>query len=148
MIALEAAIVMRHCFSQRYHIVRRIENQLNSRRIDGKLRQLSRQDPEAVIDFSSNDYISLASNFKLGNAIKRAFESFVDDQIKNSPRPLMGSGSTGSRLLTGNNALYETTESFIATFHGQSFCLLCNSGWDLNFGLMSSIPSSNTQVFS
>ena len=46
-------------------------------------------------------------------------------------------GSTGSRLLTGNSVACEEVEQYLAAFHGHRHCLLANSGWDLNFGLLS-----------
>jgi 7-keto-8-aminopelargonate synthetase-like enzyme len=45
-------------------------------------------------------------------------------------------GATGSRLLTGNNAYVELVEKEIAVFHQSNTCLIFNSGFDANYGLL------------
>lgn len=81
------------------------------------------------IDFCSNDYLGIVQNSLLGEAGK---------QFK--------SGSTGSRLLTGNNALAEETEYIIARFHQSESALLFNSGYDANTGLLSCVPQRGDTV--
>ncbi len=55
-------------------------------------------------------------------------------------------GATGSRLLSGNHALYPETEAFIATFHQAEAALLFNSGYDANLGFLSSVPQRNDVI--
>ena len=74
------------------------------------------------IDFCSNDYLGIATNGLLH--IEKEYRS----------------GSTGSRLLTGNYALIEDTEIMIAAFHQAAAGLLFNSGYDANTGLLSAVP--------
>ncbi|MBT8289519.1 MAG: aminotransferase class I/II-fold pyridoxal phosphate-dependent enzyme, partial [Muriicola sp.] len=55
-------------------------------------------------------------------------------------RDFIRNGSTGSRLLSGNNDLFEETENFLAAYYGEEAALIFNSGYDANLGLFSSVP--------
>lgn len=59
------------------------------------------QKEDKYIDFSSNDYLGLSRSPQVIEAAKRTVEQF-------------GVGSTGSRLLSGNNLLFEELETQIA----------------------------------
>ena len=125
-------------------MVNRLELQLETRKTTGKLRALQPVDNGVpLVDFSSNDYLGLSRSSSLSRKVEEGWNSYKLKQPTNSPHL----GSTGSRLLTGNSAAYEDTESYLAEFHGHSRCLLANSGWDLNYGLLSCIPSKSTVVF-
>ena len=108
-----------------------LSHKLEERTQAGNLRALpvSRQ----PIDFFSNDYLGLATMGLLRNLIP-------DTQTGQS------TGSTGSRLLSGNNAQTEELETFIASFHKAEAALLFNSGYDANVGLLSCIPSRHTTI--
>ena len=82
------------------------------------------------IDFCSNDYLGIVKNDLLTSARREGYKT----------------GSTGSRLLTGNYALIEETEKFIASFHKSETALIFNSGYDANVGLLSSVPGRNDTV--
>jgi len=134
----------------------RIEKVILERCSKGKLRSLqkptvqtseqiaSSSSSSRLIDFSSNDYLGLSRNIKLYQSIQNNMPSFHRENRKYSHVPIMG--SSGSRLLTGDNSLYHETELFLANFHKHKYALLCNSGWDLNFGILSSISSSDTII--
>lgn len=81
---------------------------------------------QGLTDFCSNDYLGLARNpdfqERILNRIRAGGFSF---------------GSTGSRLLSGNNPLAEETEQILADFHLGEAALLFNSGYDANLGLFS-----------
>ena len=125
-------------------MVNRMELQLQQRKSNGKLRALQLQDRGArLIDFSSNDYLGFSRNEELMTKIESNWALYKSQQPPGSPHL----GSTGSRLLTGNSLAYVETEKYLADFHGHSDCLLANSGWDLNYGLLSCVPSDNTVVF-
>ncbi len=100
-----------------------IEKRLTERAGKGLLRSL--QVYENTLDFFSNDYLSMA-------------------RISMPSATL--SGGTGSRLISGNSKLKETTESFIAEFYGYSAALCFNSGYDANLGVFSSLLTRNTAV--
>ena len=89
--------------------------------------------PTNNIDFSSNDYLGFAQSQSI-------FDATHDYLItQNSTH----NGSTGSRLLTGNHSLFETTETYIAQFHDAQSALLFNSGYDANLGFFSAVPQRN-----
>jgi 8-amino-7-oxononanoate synthase len=79
-----------------------------------------------MIDFCSNDYLGIVKNGLL--------------KACHGSEPWYAYGSTGSRLLTGNNQVIEDTEKFIANFHNAEAALIFNSGYDANIGLLSSVP--------
>ncbi|KAK1093150.1 hypothetical protein LTR48_002920 [Friedmanniomyces endolithicus] len=101
---------------------------LDKRRSSSTIRQLTTTAPNAV-DFSSNDFLSLATNPELRH-------SFLQELERGPPN----TGSGGSRLLDGNSTYAEALERQIATFHNAPAGLLCNSGFDANVGLFSCLP--------
>ena len=104
-----------------------LQRKLEERKSQHSLRHL-RLPIENRVDFCSNDYLGIARR----NLLQ------VDSKLH--------SGSTGSRLLTGNYPLIEEVESFIAAFHGAKASLIFNSGYDANLGLLSSIPQRGDTV--
>ena len=84
----------------------------------------------SLIDFSSNDYLGIASSEKV-------FWESHDILLKNN---MLRNGATGSRLLSGNHELYDMAEKAIARFHEAEAALIFNSGYDANVGVFSSIP--------
>ena len=119
----------------------RLQASLDSRAASGKLRSLLNPDP-GLVDFASNDYLALARSLPLAKRVEERYFHHV--RSSKGDTPLLG--STGSRLLTGNSKLLTDLESFIAQFHGFKHCLVANSGWDLNYGICSSVASSDTIV--
>lgn len=107
-------------------------DQLKKREENNSLRSLKLVDN--LIDFSSNDYLGLARNAELANEI----------HIKAQSQRI---GSGGSRLLTGNNKLFEQTEKFLAIQFGSESTLLFNSGYDANLAVLSSIPQRGDTIF-
>ena len=81
-------------------------------------------------DFYSNDYLGHAHLDDLKETVKAAMEEY----------PL---GSTGSRLLSGNSKLVMELEDELAVRFNAPSALLFNSGFDLNVGLLSSIPQED-----
>lgn len=81
------------------------------------------------IDFQSNDYLGLSGD--------PDFRQLLLNAVKEQPDCL--SGSTGSRLISGNSAIAETTESFIAAAHGVEAALFFSSGYKANLSLFSCI---------
>ena len=91
---------------------------------------------EGLIDFCSNDYLGFASNADLRNRIS----------TKENELTLQPTGSTGSRLISGNNKIAEQLESDIAGFHSAESALLFNSGYDANIGLFSSLAQRGDTI--
>lgn len=88
------------------------------------------------IDFSSNDYLGFAKDESIFN---HAHQYLISNNLKNN-------GATGSRLLTGNHAVYQETETFIAQFHQAESALIFNSGYDANVGFFSAVPQRNDVI--
>ncbi|MDF3076295.1 MAG: pyridoxal phosphate-dependent aminotransferase family protein [Sphingobacteriaceae bacterium] len=88
-----------------------------------------------LVDFCSNDYLGFARSEELKKRIEQSNE--------NSGQP---SGSTGSRLITGNTAFAEKLEDEIAQFHEAESGLLYNSGYDANLGLFSCLPQRGDTI--
>lgn len=112
----------------------RIDSLLDKRNQDGSLRALKIA-PAGLIDFSSNDYLGLARSTELKANILEANQA---SSYKN--------GSTGSRLLTGNNKLTESCEESLATFFGFGASTLFNSGYMANLAFFSAIPQRGDTI--
>ncbi len=109
-----------------------LNRKLNERKDNHSFRQLRL--PEGKIDFCSNDYLGIVKNASLHPEYS-------------GPDSRLSSGSTGSRLLSGNYELIEKTEKQIATFHQSETALIFNSGYDANIGLLSSVPQKGDTIF-
>lgn len=111
-----------------------ISRKLRDRLDVGLLRKLAVLD--ATIDFCSNDYLGLARDSILAAAIHKARES-------NKAAP---TGSTGSRLISGNSGTVEALENEIATFHGGDSALLFSTGYAANTGLFECIVGAEDTI--
>ncbi|KAF1824926.1 PLP-dependent transferase [Dissoconium aciculare CBS 342.82] len=107
-----------------------LANALDKRRQQSTIRKLTINSPRSV-DFSSNDFLSLASSPQLRTRFLQ--ELHLEPALANI-------GSGGSRLLDGNSKYTERLEHDIASFHRAATGLLCNSGFDANVGLFSCLP--------
>lgn len=108
-----------------------LHQKLHQREQNNALRKLV--SPNHLVDFSSNDYLGFAKNEEI-------FQQTHDLLIS---RNYKINGATGSRLLTGNHAIYTETEEYIAQFHQAEAALIFNSGYDANVGFFSSVPQRN-----
>ena len=88
------------------------------------------------IDLCSNDYLGLATDSRLKQAVAEALAR--------------GSavGSTGSRLLSGNSREWEDLESEFASFAGTEAALYFGAGYSANIGLFTSVLKPGDIVFS
>jgi len=84
--------------------------------------------PESGADFSSNDYLGLASSRELKDAARAALEREV---------PI---GAGGSRLLRGNHREHEALEAEAAAFFGAESALFLGGGFVANVALFSTLP--------
>ena len=97
-------------------------------------RRLMLPSPSAV-DFSSNDYLGFARDAAIHQAVAQESAMYTS-----------AGGSTGSRLLSGNSEYAEALERRIGDFHGFPSALLFNSGFDANYGVLSSVPQPGDVV--
>lgn len=87
-----------------------------------------------ALNFSSNNYLGLARHPRLIAAAQEAL--------------LFGTGSTASRLVTGNLALHQSLEAELASLHGLPSARLFNSGYQANLGLISSLAGPEDCIVS
>lgn len=106
---------------------------LEQRSQKNSLRSLKTHYPS--IDFSGNDYLGFST------------KGYLADEIQKRS-PSKRTGSSGSRLISGNSLLFEETEKDIAIFHHAGSALIYNSGYDANLGLLSSVPQKRDLVLS
>ncbi|MBB4805497.1 8-amino-7-oxononanoate synthase [Chryseobacterium defluvii] len=107
---------------------------LEKRRIEGTLRSLRPR--SEGIDFYSNDYLGLARNAELQHLLLK--------QINDQPHLL--SGSTGSRLISGNSSEVIAVEESIAGHHQYPSALLFPSGYNANLALLSTLPARHDTI--
>lgn len=105
-----------------------LSDKLETRKQNNALRQLP--SVTSNIDFASNDYLGFA---KSANIFNRTHQFLIDNDCQEN-------GATGSRLISGNHPLYQSTENHIAKFHQAEAALVFNSGYDANVGFFSSVP--------
>lgn len=86
------------------------------------------------VDFSSNDYLALARDKGAMAAGQAAVESF-------------GTGSTGSRLLSGNKAIFEDFEQRIAQDKQAEGALIFNSGYVANASVIAALLRLKYRLF-
>lgn len=116
-------------------LLEQLEATLQARREKGLLREIKGfQAKREWVDFSSNDYLGFAQSQDLEKAIEAEMK-----RLK-SVEPQRVLGSTGSRLLTGDNPYYQQVEAFVGSFYQGESGLLFNSGYDLNLGLFACVP--------
>ena len=87
-----------------------------------------------VLNFSSNNYLGLAAHPAVAEGARVALAA--------------GSGSTASRLVTGNLDLHEALEAQLASFHGLEAARLFGSGYQANLGLISCLAGPDDVVIS
>ena len=100
-----------------YRTVKRIES------APGAMIQL---EGKSLINFASNDYLGLASDQRLKEAATAAIERY-------------GTGSTGSRLLSGHRPLHDELESAIAQLKQTEDALVFSSGYLANLGTITAL---------
>ena len=90
---------------------------------------------QQVINFASNDYLGLAGEQRLINAAVKATQEF-------------GTGSTGSRLLSGHRQLHQQLESAIASLKQTEAALVFSSGYLANLGTIVALVGQRDLILS
>jgi 8-amino-7-oxononanoate synthase len=94
--------------------------------ISSKAGTIAVVDGREMLMFASNNYLGLAGDRRLIDAAVQATEMY-------------GTGSTGSRLVTGHLALHEELEQAIADLKNTEAALVFSSGYLANLGVISAI---------
>ncbi|HEX7559712.1 MAG TPA: 8-amino-7-oxononanoate synthase, partial [Usitatibacter sp.] len=89
----------------------------------------------ALANFSSNDYLGLASHPRLREAAHRA----IDEH---------GVGSGASPLVSGNLRAHHEAEERFARFAGLPRALLFGSGYAANLGILTALADRDAEIFS
>ncbi|MCT1525756.1 aminotransferase class I/II-fold pyridoxal phosphate-dependent enzyme [Sphingobacterium hotanense] len=110
------------------------QTNLNDRASFGLLRELPIE--KQMIDFASNDYLGLARN--------TVFQQSLLELATNDPALM--TGSTGSRLITGNSRLQEGVEAFLSERYAVGAALLFPSGYTANLSLLSALAQRGDTV--
>nr|WP_210327505.1 8-amino-7-oxononanoate synthase [Aminobacter carboxidus] len=109
-------------------------------RYEASLRGLARKSrlrllsSRAGLDFASNDYLGLAGNKRLADAVAAALANGT---------PV---GATGSRLLRGNDPEHEALEAKAASFFGTERALFFGGGYVANFAVLTTLPQKGDLV--
>ena len=108
----------------------------HQRRVAGLRRTLSARPAVACeVDLASNDYLGLSQHPEVIEGGVAALRTW-------------GSGSTGSRLVTGNTELHEEFESDLADFVGAEAALVFSSGYTANLGAVVCLSGPGSLVVS
>lgn len=90
---------------------------------------------QEVINFASNDYLGLAADENLKTSAIQAIQQF-------------GTGSTGSRLLTGHRELHRELEQAIASTKKTQDAVVFSSGYLANLGTITALVGKRDLIFS
>jgi len=102
----------------------------------GLTRTLRPRSPQpGTIDLASNDYLGLATDPRLVEAAVAATRTW-------------GTGSTGSRLVTGTTQLHVELEAALAHLSGRESALVFSSGYLANLGAVTGLSGPDTLVVS
>ncbi len=88
-----------------------------------------------VLQFSSNNYLGLSNHPEVINACKAAVSKY-------------GTGSTGSRLLSGTTELHASLEKALAEFENTESSVFFSSGYAANSGVLSALINKDDAVYS
>lgn len=86
-----------------------------------------------VLMFGSNSYLGLTNHPKLKEAAKAAVDKY-------------GSGCAGSRFLNGTLDLHIELEEALAKYVGKQSALVFSTGFQVNLGVISSIPGRHDYI--
>ncbi|NKZ04687.1 8-amino-7-oxononanoate synthase [Actinomadura latina] len=106
-----------------------------ARRAADGLRRTLRPRPDGLTDLASNDYLGLAGDPRLVEGACAAARAW-------------GTGSTGSRLVTGTTGLHAELDRRLAAFTGSAAGLVFSSGFLANLGAVTALAGPGTLVVS
>lgn len=121
------------------------KDQLDSKVQNHNLRTLTEYSPIDAVRVKRDDkeYLMMASNNYLG----LTFDSrVIEGALKGAKQ--YGTGSGGSRLVSGTFPLFTELEKELAKFKNTEKALVFNTGYMANVGTISAIADKNTIIFS
>ncbi len=90
---------------------------------------------QRLVNFASNDYLGLAGDPRLAAAAIAAINTY-------------GTGSTGSRLLSGHREIHRQLEQAIAALKGTDDAIVFSSGYLANIGTISALVGPRDLILS
>ena len=106
--------------------------------IDEKHEKYLKINGRDLLNFSSNDYLNLSTSREL-------IDEFLSKYGKSEEFIF---SSTSSRLLTGTSRTYKRLEENLAELFNKESCLLFNTGYQCNLGIVSSLVNRDDVIFS
>lgn len=91
-----------------------------------------------LLNFSSNDYLNLSTDKDLINEFLEKYKTNKEFIFS----------STSSRLLTGTSTCYKRLEKNLAKLFNKEACLLFNTGYQCNLGVVSTLVNRDDVIFS
>jgi len=91
-------------------------------------------DGRKLLNFCSNDYLGLASDPRIGKALKSGIDRW-------------GVGTGSAHLVCGHTAAHEALEIALAEFTGRPRALVYSSGYTANVGTINALLSRNDFIF-
>ncbi|HEX2133365.1 MAG TPA: 8-amino-7-oxononanoate synthase [Actinophytocola sp.] len=111
-----------------------LDTRADERRRAGLARQLRPRRPDAdLLDLAGNDYLGLARDKRVAGAAAAATLRW-------------GTGSTGSRLVTGTTELHTELEHELAAFCGTQAALVFSSGFTANLGAVTALSGKGSAI--
>jgi 8-amino-7-oxononanoate synthase len=86
-----------------------------------------------LVDFCSNDYLGLAHDQRLADAMRSATLAW-------------GTGATSAHLVTGHTAIHHELEDRLAAFTGRDRALLFSTGYMANLGVVTALAGRHDLV--
>ncbi|WP_438386980.1 8-amino-7-oxononanoate synthase [Actinopolyspora saharensis] len=113
-----------------------VDRHARHRRDNGLRRVVEpRGSAEDVLDLASNDYLGFARHPAVVEAAAAAAHRW-------------GTGSTGSRLVTGTTELHTTLEDELAWLYGAEAALVFSSGYTANLALVTTLTGADSTIVS
>lgn len=103
------------------------------RTVDGKQSILQHINGRELLTFCSNDYLGLAADPRLAEALCQASQRY-------------GVGSGAAHLVNGHSSAHHALEEELADFVGAERALLFSTGYMANLGVISALAAKNTTL--
>ncbi|MFQ5656079.1 MAG: 8-amino-7-oxononanoate synthase [Candidatus Methylomirabilales bacterium] len=126
---------MRDLFGREIERLKRKDSFRWLRNMEGAATPRMRVDGREVIVLCSSNYLGLATHPRLKAAAVEATDR-------------LGVCSAASRLIVGNNELYQALEDRLAAFKGREAALVYSTGYMANLGVISSVVREGDVVYS
>lgn len=112
-----------------------LQNKIQQAKQAGLYRAIKPFHTNQILNFASNDYLSLTTHPQL---LEYAQKALADGAV----------GSTGARLITGNTRWHEQLEEKIATYKQTEAALIYSAGYLANIGVLSALAEKGDVILS